>query len=382
MKALRKFILTATEFKTPLRISFGHSSAVRNETQTIIVTAKPPGSDVQEEKTGLGESTPREYVTGESLETVFYFIEKFKHDLESTIGSLSDLKKWAQIHKADIDKNPAAFAGIEGAIIDYLAKQQNQTVEKFLGMPQLKDRFHYSAVLGDSKPWKFWLQALLYWSLGFRDFKVKISGNLSRDRKKFAVLNMFKRISKIRLRADANNLWTDVDTCVRFVTELGSNFWAIEEPVGAGRTSQQKEISERLGAKIILDESLVTVEQLNAIKGFEEYFALNIRISKNGGILRSMEIAQAGQELEIPLIFGAHVGETSILTRYGVTVANAFREGLSAQEGCFGRFLIKHDAVSPSLNFGFGGVFRTHKLTGTNVKGSGLTADRDLIRDP
>jgi hypothetical protein len=46
------------------------------------------------------------------------------------------------------------------------------------------------------------------------------------------------------------------------------------------------------------------------------------------------------------------VGETSILTRVALTVANRYRDILIAQEGAFGILLLKRDICDPVLMFG------------------------------
>lgn len=379
MSGSGKFALKAIEFNTALRVRFAHASANRSETQSVLVAAKPVDGEQKRKWIGLGESAPRDYVTGETVASVLAFFKRHKQKLEAGIASLADLKTWIEEHEDEIDNNPAAFAGMEGAILDFLAKQKGETIEQFLGLPQLRDRFRYSAVLSDSRPWKFWLQALLYWAFGFLDFKVKISGDLKRDRNKFRVFQILNTLSSIRLRADANNLWTDADTCIRFMSELETSFWAIEEPVTARQAGEQVQIANRLGVKIILDESAIIAGDLKALEGTADCFIANIRISKNGGIMRSLSIAEVAAKSGIPLIFGAHVGESSILTRYGLTVANAFQSHMLAQEGCFGRFLIKRDAVSPSLHFGFGGVFEPKKYLDGDVHGSGLEIEKQVL---
>jgi len=45
------------------------------------------------------------------------------------------------------------------------------------------------------------------------------------------------------------------------------------------------------------------------------------------------------------VIVGAHVGETSLLTRAALTVANSARDLLVAQEGAFGTHLLARDVV-------------------------------------
>jgi hypothetical protein len=75
-----------------------------------------------------------------------------------------------------------------------------------------------------------------------------------------------------------------------------------------------------------------------------------------GGILRSLEFLRRARGQGLRVIVGAHVGETSLLTRAALPVASAAGEALVAQEGAFGTHLLTRDVVEPSLMFGAGGV--------------------------
>ena len=363
------FVLTTYEFKTPLRVEFGHASAKRKETQTILVLAHPEGSTHSPTMVGVGECCPRDYVTDETADTVLAFVRQHAPEIEARVGTIEDLEDWMSENQDTINANPAAFAAVEGALVDFLARRDGQSIEQFLGLPPLRGIFTYTAVLGDSSPWKFWLQALLYRIVGFSDFKIKISGNLARDRRKIAV---FRWIGKIKIRADANNVWNDAQSAIDFVQQLGNPFWAIEEPVAAGNVSQQTEIAHRLDAKIILDESLLRADQISNYDKAAELFVANIRISKNGGMLRSLALARKAAAAGMPLIFGAHVGETTILTRAALSVANCFGDAVLAREGGFGRLLIKQDAVSPSMRFGRAGRLSPNRFLKSHYTGSGL----------
>ncbi|MGH6611049.1 MAG: hypothetical protein ACRECQ_12415, partial [Burkholderiaceae bacterium] len=68
------------------------------------------------------------------------------------------------------------------------------------------------------------------------------------------------------------------------------------------------------------------------------------------------QLARALRRREVRLIVGAHVGETSVLTRAALTVANCSRDILLAQEGAFGTHLLAHDVVDEPIMFGAGGV--------------------------
>lgn len=367
-----EFALTTCEFKTPLRVEFGHASAKRKETQTILVMAHPEGSTFSPAMIGIGECCPRDYVTDETADSVLAFVRQYAPEIEARVGTIENLKNWMSENQSIIDANPAAFAAVEGAVVDFLARRRNQSIEQLLDLPPLLGTFAYTAVLGDSSPWKFWLQALLYRIVGFSDFKIKISGNLTRDRRKIAVFRWLEWFGKIKTRADANNLWNDAQTAIDFVQKLGNPFWAIEEPVAAGNVAQQTEIAHRLDTKIILDESLLRADQISKYENAAELFVANIRISKNGGMLRSLSLAKQAAATGMPLIFGAHVGETTILTRAAMSVANCFGDAVLAREGAFGRLLIKQDAVSPSMRFGKAGRLSPNRFLKAHYTGSGL----------
>ena len=83
-----------------------------------------------------------------------------------------------------------------------------------------------------------------------------------------------------------------------------------------------------------------------------------------GGILLSLDIAEEANRLNVPIIVGAQVGETSILTRSAITVANTYGNILLAQEGAFGIHLLQKDIVRTPLMFGKGGMLSTSSLIG------------------
>ena len=130
----------------------------------------------------------------------------------------------------------------------------------------------------------------------------------------------------------------------------------MEEPIIAKKYEQLKLIHKKLGKKIILDESFLNLRDFEYIQDDPSPWIINLRVSKMGGIIRSLTIAAKASELGIPIIIGAQVGETSILTRAAITVANAYKKNLIAQEGAYGTHLLSYDLVNPSISFGAGGV--------------------------
>ena len=340
--------LEVSSFPVPFRAVFRHASASRAQAENLIVAAY---SDCG--KVGYGEGCPRRYVTGETVESGAAFVSGNTKARSSTAWATPrDLRAWADAHREVIDENPAAYCAIEISMLDLLRKTSGVPIEEPLGLPRLAGRFPYTAVLGDSPYLAYWWQFRRYWKQSFRDFKVKVSGNLGRDCRK---MRLFRNRTdpRLRVRLDANNLWASVDECIRHVTALPHQVFAIEEPLLEGDLAGFERVGMECRAKIILDESLLRVEQLDALENPERWI-VNLRVSKMGGIMRSLDVVDRAANLGIGVIVGAQVGETSILTRAGLTVMHATRPNLVSSEGAFGTHLLHHDLTSESLMFGNG----------------------------
>ena len=336
----------------PFRVAFSHSSATRVKTDSLWVEIKSDSG-----LTGYGESCPRDYVTGETLPEATSWIGKQIDGLIQSIHCLDDLIVFESTHRDDIDRNPAAWCALELALLDLLARHEKQTIEALTACPELSGSFRYSAVLGDADPEKFGAQALRYSKLGFRDFKVKLSGDLDRDAKKLAALREVAA-DNISIRLDANNLWTDPDEAIEAIRALRMEGASLEEPLKPNQYQAMAEMAVRLGSRIILDESFLREQQFEELAGSPGIWAINLRISKMGGILRSLQIIKRARDFDIPVIIGAQVGETSLLTRAALTVAGAARDLLQAQEGAFGTYLLSEDICDPVLMFGKEGLLR------------------------
>jgi L-alanine-DL-glutamate epimerase-like enolase superfamily enzyme len=334
----------------PFTMAFRHASAERSETSTLWATAS-----LNTGVAGFGESCPREYVTGESFETAQRFFGRHEQALREQIADIVSLRAWMASNASDIDANPAAWCAIELALLDAFARDAGQSVEQLLTLSEIAGTFAYTAVLGDASSTAFAAMADEYRRFGFSDFKVKLSGDLERDRAKMAVMRGLG-IEAIRVRADANNLWSDPVTAVRFLRSLECRLFAIEEPLRPNQYTALAHCSDELGCRIILDESLLRADQLERLPAPASRWIVNVRVSKMGGLLRSLDLVAAARRCSIGIIVGAQVGETSLLTRAGLTVARAAGDALVAQEGAFGTRLLAHDVCEPPLMFGQGGL--------------------------
>lgn len=332
----------------PFRQRFRHASAERDATSSLWIEAVGADGSI-----GFGEGCPRPYVTGETLETAHAFFTSVRADVLANIHDAASLHAWLAGHATHIDRNPAAWCAIELALIDLFARQDDLTAESWLGLPATVGTFRYSAVLGDADMPAFAATFARYREVGMTDFKLKLSGDLGRDREKVAVLRDAGP-AVARLRLDANNLWSDAASASAYLTALDAPAFAIEEPLATSQRAQLCALAENTGLAVILDESLCRIEQLADFEPGTAWIP-NLRISKMGGLLRTLTMMNAVKARGLSLIIGAQVGETSLLTRVALVAAHAAGDALLAQEGAFGTLLLDSDACTPTLMFGRAG---------------------------
>ena len=357
--------LTMRTLDIPFKMSFSHAAAERSRTQAVLVTATSRDGTV-----GYGEGCPREYVTGESIESANRFFDTHRRE----VGELSDLdgiRDWVYAHRGIIDANPAAWCAMELALLDLIGKTKRLSFETLLGQPVLDGDFQYSAVLGADDQRVFQKLLGVYLGMGFEDFKIKLTEDFARNCEKIAILKA-NLSDEPRIRFDANNCWTDTDMASRQLASLECDFWAVEEPLAMNDYIEFARLAKQLKVRIVLDESFQHIEQLAEISNSIEHWVINLRVSKMGGLLRSLELVEACRVSGIRLIVGAQVGETSLLTRAALVVAHSARDILAAQEGAFGTYLLEYDLCDPPLMFGRGGRLDASSSPIRNAPGCGL----------
>jgi L-alanine-DL-glutamate epimerase-like enolase superfamily enzyme/pimeloyl-ACP methyl ester carboxylesterase len=350
----QKIQIEAIPLQVALKTTFRHAAATRSEGESIWVQAKRNGY------TGYGEGCPRVYAAGDDLDSSVRWVRDVFSNGKVSFETLDDLKRWVENNSAVIDKYPSAWCATEMALLDVFSREKGCTVETLLGLDRYKLCGRYTAVLGDSKKWKYTTQADQYLTRGLTDFKIKLNGNLERDKEKLNILENLRiqhNVPEIRIRFDANNLWKGrCDEAIAYLSTLAGRVFALEEPVGSRNAGDISKISTAMGLPIILDESLCTLDDLSLYRNAPGKFIANIKVSRVGGLIRALSLIQELKRLHWPIIIGCHTGETSLLTRAALVAASAAGENLIAQEGAFGDYLVEREPVEPTLKFGRDGL--------------------------
>jgi L-Ala-D/L-Glu epimerase len=351
----------------PFRSSFGHAAARREQADNVLVLAEDEAG-----RFGIGEGCPRSYVTGETADSARGFLEAHRREL-SDVDGVPALRDWMARRSAEIDLNPSAFCAVELALLDLFARQNGQSIEALLGLSPLRSNLTTTAVYGTGSWAKFAGTALLFAGNGMREAKLKLGGDAGRDAQRAAILAKLGRV-----RLDANNLWPSPAEAIAGLSPAARHAWAVEEPVRPRDWEGLREVGARTGLAIILDESFTRGADLEEAPAGPS-FTPNLRVSKLGGLLRSLDALRLALEQGRTVIVGAQVGETSILARAGMTLASAAADRLVGFEGCYGTWLLTEDAVTPSLRFGRRGRVDARKLS-LWQDGMGLSPSGSLER--
>lgn len=324
----------------PFRHRFAHASATREQAANVLVRLESAHGAV-----GLGEGCPRAYVTGETVETALDFLGKRAPAILRQAVDVGSLRRWLDANAAEVDQHPSAMCALEMALLDLFARRAGVTVEDLVGSPKLAEALSVTAVYGSASAVAFHVQRWRFGRAGMSDAKLKLTGDSRRDSTR--ALSLARRG---RLRLDANNLWRDARAAIGGLRPVAPHAWAVEEPVAPRDWPGMLAVAQATGLAVILDESFTRVEDLATAPEGANWIA-NIRVSKLGGILRTLDAIEGARRRGFGVIVGAQVGETSLLARAGLLAAAAASKTLRGFEGAYGRHLLTRDIVRPSVTF-------------------------------
>jgi len=351
----------------PFRFSFAHASAVRKKTQTLWIRLYSGKGN-----SGMGESCPREYVTGETPVGCVSELQRQMRNFCVKVNDVKSLLDWILKNKKWIDNNPAAFCALEIAFLDLLGKELKKDageiyilIHKNLIFKETaiiqNQKIKGTAVLGKMSFGYLYTLSLLYKVLGFKDFKYKLSGNYNLDKK---VLRLFSK-KMYTVRIDANNYWKDPDEAADYMNEIGSVF-AAEEPVSASDWKSLHKFYHKTKIPVILDESIKNTDDFKKLNKSECQWILNVRISKMGGLIRSLVFSMNANQKGFQIVLGSHVGETSLLAATEKILYEFSGIDFLFYEGAFSNFLLEYDPFVPKIRMGFGGTVR-NRLSGAGM---------------
>ncbi|MBU6453229.1 MAG: hypothetical protein KGS72_15710 [Cyanobacteria bacterium REEB67] len=382
----------------PFRLSFGHNLAARKSSTNVFVKVLLQNGSV--EYAGLGESVPRDYVSGETAQgcwrylndTLFPGLRNFSFETLPQLASALEAL-WIT-HGLDENAHGASFCAFELALLDAYCRAQNIP---FYQLPDLLARalpsaFARSRVFGpgalkdglglkkgESEMINYggvvpfgnnaFLGTILnfYKAYNFGTVKLKVGSSLEDN---LTVVRMARQIlpADVQLRIDANCAW-DLDSAQKHLSALREYaIVSVEEPLAKGDLKNLAKLKTVIPEKIIVDESLTTLADARALIAMDACDGFNVRLSKLGGVIACMKIVDLAFDHKLEVHLGAQVGESGVLASAQRHFAAALGPELCENvEGAMNIFLLKRDVTKECLTVPFGGRAKVSKGAGLGV---------------
>jgi muconate cycloisomerase len=379
--------LTATIVRLPLKRTFRHASATRQDSENVLVECQLTDGTV-----GWGEGVPRSYVTGETPEGCLAQLAA------TAVGDQfgADCSDWPDVvrlcgrFEPAIDRpDPRGCYGnalrcaVELSILDAFGRLFGEPVSAVgahAGVPlpaghddRRKFPCSYSAVI-DSGNHKLWRKALVRRLYGFRQCKVKVGAAGDDDAARLRTIRRWIGPA-VDLRIDANEAWCARELRTKLAPLSECRISCVEQPVPHAEVTSLAALRGEIGIPVMLDESLTSITDAEQAIAAHTCDLFNIRLSKCGGFINSLRMAALARGAAIGYQLGCHPGETGILSAAGRHWVAAVPD-VRYLEGSYDRYLFRRLLTQQDVTFGYGG--RAPMLT---TPGLGVTIDREMLAE-
>jgi L-alanine-DL-glutamate epimerase-like enolase superfamily enzyme len=168
------------------------------------------------------------------------------------------------------------------------------------------------------------------------------------------------------LRIDANEAWT-AENVVQHIEELKMfGVTSVEQPVPHRDIACLAEVRRKTGVPIMHDESLCGMFDAEQAVAQQTCDLFNLRLSKCGGFIPTLRLAQFAKKNGLGYQLGCQVGETAILSSAGRGFATSV-SGIRYLEGSYDRHLVKEALGTRDITFAWGGWAPAFTFSGRGV---------------
>jgi len=326
--------------KIALKKAFKHAAKNRVENDTIFLAIH------SDKNTGFGEALPREYVTGERIDDVKKNLERYLKDIPKKFNSLDEIAKFLDYCEPENSKNMASICAIDMALIDLYGKENNcpafELLREYASINRVNEEIRVT-----SGPLGFedgLLKKIFFISVGLSDIKLKIGPDTPPSRIN-KIGSLFLKPKTFRL--DGNCSFSHDSLC-SLLEKINVPVDYIEQPYKKEERLKPVFVNNKY-YPIMADESVISLEDARK----KEYDALNVRIGKNGGLLRSLKVIKECEKRNKPYILGSLVGETDLLSAALINLAKISSPYII--EGCYSSNILLNKITDKDILIRFGG---------------------------
>lgn len=367
--------LRAYHVRIPLRKPVVHASHSRTESDNVVVECRLSDGTV-----GFGEGVPRDYVTGETIDSSIDLLRRadWSH-LTTDVSSVTEA--FDILHRIELPSVPGDDRGCRGnaarcaaeiAIFDAFGRFLGRNISDLLmeareygEILKLRKSCRYSGAI-TSKPSlrKEVISALKMRFNWFPHCKVKVGTSGQNDPRR---LRLFRKLlGTIDIRIDANEAWQPAEAAERIRELEPARISAVEQPLLHEDFDYLPALCQAVKTPIMLDESLCSrIDAERAIQA-KACKLFNIRLSKCGGIFPSLDLALMAHRAGLGYQLGCQVGETGILSAAGRAFACTV-QNIRYIEGSYDQYLVRERLTKQNLSFEWRGWAPRLKSPGLGI---------------
>lgn len=323
----------------PFKFSYEHNLAQRMKTDTSILILTLNNFIC------VGESAPRDYVTGETTGNMDAQIKKYLPTvIDQFDGSLISLKTALNYIP---DTYPALRCLIESSLISYILQSTNTNIFDLFKVKSNLELSYTAPITGGSET-MFQKTVQLAAHRQIKDIKLKINSSAQTNIERVKYL---KKVcgDDIKIRMDGNEIWSyeQAKDQIPQLIDLGVSCFEQLFPREDIESYDKAFKTWGNSCEFIVDESITSVESAHQLIARKNVHGACLKIAKNGGLIQTIALANLLKEHDLSIRLGCHVGECSYLTLLGVVFASIHQP--MDIEGALGTLLLDHDPFYPNI---------------------------------
>ncbi len=356
----------------PFSVEFTHSLRKRLWVRNIVVILIGENGNIL----GAGEGAPRSYVTGENTETaeknIRFLIKRVEFPLH--LESLEQIWHLIDVLPDGKEMN-ASICALEMALLDALARYEKKHLIDYFAKDYLTDSIQYGAVIPLTTEEKAENVCRKIKNLGINKIKLKMGEDYSHNQ---MLLETVKKIftEGYDLKVDVNGVWS-YETGLQNL-ELIHDYYVhiIEQPMFPNNPDIARLSNEtnRYNIDLMADESACSLDDLIELNDKGYYQMINIRLSKCGGMRRSLKMIDYVRKTKIKFQIGCQLGESGLLSSAGRILSLLSNDSVY-YDGSYDNLLLAENITRIDVSFGYGG-----KASTLNGSGLGVEVDVDKIK--
>ena len=391
--------LSAYHVRIPLKHQVRHASHARTETDSLVVRCELDTGAI-----GWGEGLPRQYVTGETIDTAWALLAESELARQVT-EPFDDLSQaMALIERLTLQGPNAAGpfvergcfgnsarCAIELSLLDAAARSEGvplsrvtELLPEAFAIRESKSHVQYSAAITAMSLWGTIVRAWKIRLYGFHQCKVKVGVEgvddsllLGRIRN---ILSAVRFGLRVDLRIDANEAWTCGNLESKLAPLLAIGITSLEQPVPHAAVAGLAKLRGQIGIPLMLDESLCSLTDAHRAIESGTCDLFNIRLSKCGGFVNSLRLAALAHQAGLGYQLGCQVGETGILSAAGRQFATSV-SNIRYLEGSYDRHLVRERLTMEDITFGRRGVAPALAGPGLGIEVDVEALGRIIVRE-